>query len=197
MADALRILAAIALTCLGSGSWASTIGPPRPLDEGAPVPQALAPCETTDDQGNCVRILACIGREGRWFQGRSFGRGAGTLAGTISDGAACNGEWVESNRMGVGQADVSCDDGMAVRVFFTYQERFTGTTIGRGLSNRGEMVKAWSGLHVLDYLEEETGKPNALPCGPDDVLIGGPAGQPATLASFAPDALSWMNFLSQ
>lgn len=188
-------LCLMALLACATPGHANTIGPLRPLD--APPPQALPACETTNAQNNCVRLLACIGREGRWFSGRSFGRGAGTLAGTTNDGVACTGDWISRNRLGVGQADVSCDDGMAVRVFFTYQEHYTGTTIGRGLSNTGAFVKAWSGLHVLDYLEEETGKVNTLPCGPDDVLISRAPAQPALRASAASGALSWMNFLSQ
>lgn len=127
-------------------------------------------CPMTDDQSNCVRILACIGDKGLWFNGRALGRGTGTLAGLVNNGAVCEGTWTSRNVLGLGQADVSCDDGMQVTVYYTYQEEYTGTAIGRGRNNRGEWVKAWSGLHVLEYLERETGEV-ALPCGEASIPI--------------------------
>jgi len=76
-------------------------------------------CPRTDDQSNCVRILACIGDKCRWFHRRALG------------------------------PDVTTD---------------------------GIGIKAWSGLNVLDYLEQEADKVNVLPCGtlgnPADVPIG-------------------------
>ncbi len=123
-------------------------------------------CPMTDDQENCVRVIACIGEQGRWFHGRSFGRGEGTLAGVISDGVACSGTWTSQNAFGAGQADVFCDDGMNVSVLYFYQDSYTGTAKGRGMTNRGEIVEAWSGTHVLEYFRD--GDPEAeavLQCG--------------------------------
>jgi hypothetical protein len=77
-------------------------------------------CPMTGDQENCVRILACLGEEGRWFHGRAFGRGEGTLAGVTDDGVACTGQWTSRNIVGLGQADVSCDDGATIRVIYYY-----------------------------------------------------------------------------
>lgn len=130
-------------------------------------------CPTTDDQNNCVRILACIGQQGNWFNGRAYGRGKGALLGVTSDGAQCTGVWTSRNAVGLGQAMVQCDDGMRVTVLYTYQDEYTGTAIGRGVSNRGEIVRAWSGLNVLDYLRDpESASPEvSLPCGPVDIPI--------------------------
>ena len=121
-------------------------------------------CPMTGDSGNCVRILACVGDQGRWFQGRAFGRGQGAVAGVMSDGATCVGTWTSRNWMGAGQADVACDDGMEVTVLYTYQDEYTGTARGGGQANSGEWVQVWSGLNLLDYLHAQTGQVLTLPC---------------------------------
>ena len=137
-----------------------------------PVQAQDALCPLTEDQSNCVRILACIGEEGRWFHGRAFGRGEGTLAGVINDGPQCQGTWTSRNLFGTGQADVTCDDGMEVTVIYFYQDEFTGTAQGQGITNRNEPVQAWSGENVLSYFRD--GKPTAearLRCGEFDIPI--------------------------
>lgn len=129
-------------------------------------------CPLTEDSSSCSRILACIGEDGRWFHGRAFGRGAGTLAGVTDDGVTCSGDWVTQNAFGLGQADVTCSDGMTVTVYYDYQDYYTGTAMGRGLSNRGQMVQSWSGDHVLSYFAD--GKPLStarLRCGSHDIPI--------------------------
>ncbi|MEM8872200.1 MAG: hypothetical protein AAGE38_17495 [Pseudomonadota bacterium] len=128
--------------------------------------QSPGACPTTTDQTNCVRVLACIGDTGRYFEGRSLGRGSGTLAGLINRTVTCIGIWTERNDDGLGQADVTCNDGLEVTVLYTYQEPFTGTAIGSGTANTGERVTAWSGLHVREYFQRESGNRNPrLPCG--------------------------------
>ena len=37
--------------------------------------QSATHCPMTADDANCVRVVACIGDEGVWFNGRAFGRG--------------------------------------------------------------------------------------------------------------------------
>lgn len=133
---------------------------------------ASALCPMTGDQQNCVRVLACIGDKGRWFHGRALGRGSGTLAGVTDDGVSCAGTWTARNVMGLGQADVACDDGMTVRVIYFYQDEWTGTAIGRGISATGEVVKSWSGTHVLDYFRNGAPVGEArLRCGEQDIPI--------------------------
>lgn len=145
---------------------------PPLLVAASPVLASDALCPLTDDGGNCVRILACIGDQGRWFHGRAFGRGEGTLAGVISDGAQCTGDWTSRNAFGAGQADVVCDDGMTVRVIYFYQDPYTGTALGKGISNREDVVQSWSGDHVLEYFKD--GDPTAdavLKCGTFDIPL--------------------------
>ena len=123
-------------------------------------------CPMTDDQDNCVRIIACLGDQGTWFQGRSFGLGSGELVGVFNTGVTCTGHWTNSNSLGVPQADVTCDDGMTVTVYYFHQDAYTGTAKGRGLTSTGEIVEAWSGEHVLDFFRN--GDPTAdaiLQCG--------------------------------
>lgn len=140
-----------------------------------PVAPAVAEgtlCPIADDQENCVRILACLGDEGRWFHGRAFGRGEGTLAGTTDDGVACTGTWTSRNVVGLGQADVTCDDGASIRVIYYYQDEWTGTATGRGLSSTGEAVQSWSGEHVLDYFRDGSPTGEArLRCGEYDIPL--------------------------
>ncbi len=139
-----------------------------------PADDTAKTCEMTDDQKNCVRILACIGDDGTWFNGRAIGRGTGRLVGVTNTGSSCKGVWTSHNFLGLGQADVSCDDGMTTTIFYTYQDEYTGTAIGRGKSNTGKMIKVWSGLNVLDYLRgADTSSPIiTLPCGTQSIPIG-------------------------
>ena len=112
----------------------------------------------TADDANCVRVVACIGDEGVWFNGRAFGRGEGTFSGTTSTGQMCEGTWMSCNAFGLGQADVMCGDGRQGRVFYTYQDEYTGTAVGQGAMHSGEKIKIWSGTNVLEYLRGDTGE---------------------------------------
>ena len=73
----------------------------------------------TADDANCVRVVACIGDEGVWFNGRDFGRGEGTFSGTTSTGLMCEETSMSSNTFGLGQANVKCEDGRK-GLFFLY-----------------------------------------------------------------------------
>ena len=137
---------------------------------GGTAAAQTADCPVAQDATSCARVLACIGEEGIWFDGRAYGRGAGTLAGETNAGAVCTGTWVSRNAMGLGQADVACDDGFAVRVIYFYQDAWTGTALGRGIGSDGRLVRSWSGLHVLDYLGAGARPDGArLPCGAIDI----------------------------
>ena len=132
--------------------------------------QSDTACRLTDDSDNCNRVVACVGDQGRWFNGRAFGRGEGTFAGTINDGVTCDGTWMSRNWLGLGQADVTCSDGMSGRVYYTYQDPYTGTAIGKGRTTDGTVLQMWSGLNVLAYLRGDSGEPVAnLPCPNGDI----------------------------
>ena len=79
--------------------------------------QSATHCPMTTDDSNWVRVVACLGDEGVWFNGRAFGRGEGTFSGTTSTGMMCEGMWMSRNAFGLGQADVMCGDGRNGRVF--------------------------------------------------------------------------------
>ena len=119
-------------------------------------------CPMTDAGGNCVRILACLGEDGRWFHGRAYGRGDGTLSGAANDGVACAGTWVSQNAEGQGQADVTCADGLQVTVLYDYQDVHTGTAVGQGIANTGDLVMVWSGDHVLTFFQNGTVEAEAM-----------------------------------
>ena len=69
----LVLAAALALPGLASAEPSATVlGPPRPAapDE---APAAAAPCDNTMRSDNCSRVLACVGEDGLWFDGRADG----------------------------------------------------------------------------------------------------------------------------
>ena len=103
--------------------------------------QSATHCPRTADDSNCVRVVACIGDEGVWFNGRAFGRGEGTFSGTKSTGLMCEGTWMSRNAFGLGQADVMCEDGRKGRVFYTYQDEYTGTAVGQARCILGKRSK--------------------------------------------------------
>ncbi|PRY78068.1 hypothetical protein CLV80_10430 [Yoonia maritima] len=69
------------------------------------------------------------------------------------------------NAFGLGQADVTCEDGMQGKVFYTYQDPYTGTAVGQGVTSDGRSIRIWSGNNVLAFLRGDTGHRVAmLPC---------------------------------
>ena len=160
-----RLIAPVVFTLIATTQTGAQTTPRleiRPVDP---------PCLTKNGGDNCVRLLACIGRDGRWFRGRALGRGTGRLSGRVNDGVTCEGAWTSRNKMGLGQADVACSDGMRASVFFYYQDEYTGTAKGRGLSNRGDVITSYSGQHVLDYLTPDGKRHAVLPCGRDGIEL--------------------------
>ena len=135
--------------------------------------QSATHCPMTADDSNCVRVVACIGNDGVWFNGHALGRGEETFSGTTSTGLMCEGTWMSRNAFGLGQADVMCDDGSKGRVFYTYQDEYTVTAVGQGAMHSGERIKIWSGTNVLEYLRGDTGERIAyLPCDWGAILMG-------------------------
>ena len=135
--------------------------------------QSATHCPMTANDANCVRVVACIGNEGVWFNGRAFGRGEGTFSGTTSMGLMCEGTWMSRNAFGLGQADVMCEDGRKGRVFYTYQDEYTGPAVGQGAMHSGEKIKICSGTNVLEYLRGDIAERIAyLPCDGGSILMG-------------------------
>ena len=138
------------------------IGPPRPIAPEAP-PEAARPCENTMRGDNCSRILACVGDDGLWIDGRADGWNRGTLEGRMSDGTLCTGSWGYSWHGLRARAELACDDGRTGVVRYTAQDPESGTGIGRGQMSDGAEIRAWTGRRVLEFLTGEDGVPR-LPC---------------------------------
>lgn len=59
-----------------------------------PSIQALPVCESMPyEQKNCVRVRACVGDQGLWFDGQAHGWDAGEVLGVLSNGVPCVGKW--------------------------------------------------------------------------------------------------------
>ena len=79
---------------------------------------------------------------------------------------------MSKNALGLGQADVACDDGMSVSVIYYYQDEYTGTALGRGITNGEDVVQSWSGDHVIQYFRDGSPTKEAvLKCGSHDIPI--------------------------
>ena len=124
----------------------------------------LPPCDMTQDQDNCARALACIGRDGLWFDGQVRGWGSGVMAGQLSNGVVCGGSWAYGGLFNTARAQISCQDGLTASMIFYAQDSLTGTGIARGLDTRGRSVKAWTGENVLQFLTPEGAAGPELPC---------------------------------
>ena len=132
------------------------------------LPAAAAPpvadCDLVEgEMHSCSRVLACIGEDGTWFDGRAVGWDQGLVTGRLDDGRSCGGVWyyTEDDRA---RAELVCEDGAWIGVDYTAQDGATGTGIGTGTTSDGRAVEAWTGENVLDYLSEDRGRP-VLPCG--------------------------------
>lgn len=138
---------------------------------GADRPQKLelGPCENIPgSQDNCVRALACMGRDGVWFDGQALGWDAGDIVGQLSTGEACIGTWRAQAVAGMGLVTMTCEGGLTARLLYHSFDSETGTAEGTGIDSKGRRIRGWSGLAVLDYLEKTTGKVATLPCGGGD-----------------------------
>ena len=133
---------------------------------------ALLPCKLHQGHmDSCARIVACVSPPTMVFVGRGFGWNHGTITGDL-DGVPCTGRWVSRNFLGLGQAEMRCGNGLTGTVLFTYQDSLTGTATGRGMTNRGQMIRVWSGNNIRAFLSRETGRPDArLMCGEREIPI--------------------------
>lgn len=161
------IRAALAATLLLVPDLAAAdavVGAPRPAGPEAGAAPA-EPCENTGRADNCSRVLACVGEDGLWFDGRSDGWGEGTLSGRLSDGTACTGVWGHRGWFGLSlDAELRCEDGRSGRVRYTAQDPETGTGIASGALRDGTRVRAWTGRNVLAFLTPEGERVARLPC---------------------------------
>jgi len=127
-------------------------------------------CENVPfDTANCVRVLACVGDSGLYFDGQAHGWDTGTVSGALSDGTACSGTWDSTGLPGT--SEMTCDDGTQIGVVYTTIDNTTGTVIGGGSDSQGRRIEGWTGTKVLEYLTPDGRVDAELPCGPAPILI--------------------------
>lgn len=162
-----------AALCIFAGQLsAQTLELPPLTPQQTPEERAAPTCENRPySQENCVRVLACIGTGGLWFDGQALGWDQGIVRGATSDGIPCAGHWKSGGFMGTGTSQMMCRDDLSVNVLYYTQDNDTGTVIGRGTDSIGRGIIVWTGENVLKYLTPD-GKPSAeLPCGPTPIPI--------------------------
>ena len=120
---------------------------------------------------NCVRVLACIGEAGLWFDGQATGWNEGSIAGHTSDGSACMGRWTADGPLGFGLGEIACDSGLEAQVLYHTQDDETGTVTGTGKDNLGRAVRAWSGANVLEFLTPSGEVSARLPCSAAEIPL--------------------------
>ncbi|SLN55953.1 hypothetical protein PSJ8397_02956 [Pseudooctadecabacter jejudonensis] len=154
-----RGLLPAAIFLLAPAAAAQTLEVPGRTDS----PPSPSRCENAiGSEDSCVRVLACVGNDGVYFDGEAIGWDTGTLRGFMSDGHDCIGTWSSGGLGGTGFAQLACDDGTTADVIYYSQDPDTGTVIGRGQDSAGRFIKAWSGLNVLAYLTQDSTP--ELPC---------------------------------
>lgn len=130
-------------------------------------PKACLPIPNSPD--SCVRVLACIGDSGLYFNGHALGWDTGPVVGKTSAGEFCEGTW--KSGWITGTAHLTCTDGLTVDVLYYKQDNDTGTVTGSGTDSLGRSVITWTGENVLKFLTEK-GRPGPeLPCGPTPIPI--------------------------
>ena len=141
----------------------------------SPVTPTVETCENVPySKENCVRVLACVGLEGDWFDGRARGWDVDSVAGTLHGPVgrtACDGTWDSRGPGGAGVSSLTCDGGMSLDVVYTSQDQVTGTVIGAGRASDGRDVRVWSGLNVLAFLTPDGRVGAELPCGSEPIPI--------------------------
>lgn len=115
-------------------------------------------------QENCVRVLACIGDQGLYFDGQARGWDTGPVTGAISNGVGCAGRWSANGLGGAGVGEIVCEDGLEIGVIYYTQDNETGTVIGKGSDSIGQPVEIWSGQNVLEFLTPDGAVSPELPC---------------------------------
>ena len=121
---------------------------------------------------SCTPVLACMPGDGVWFVGRAVGWDRGTLSGVTNTGVSCTGEWVVGETIAFGRVRFSCDDGLAGRMIYFYQDNETGTARGTGLVSGFGRIRAWSGHNITRFLDRTTGRVDGdFMCGDAPLLL--------------------------
>ena len=126
----------------------------------------------TNPADNCNKLVACIEATGEYFTGGASNGDEGTIYMESSSGAICQGTWWRT-MFGMGQSDVSCDDGRSGQALFSWFEQDTGTVVGNGKFNNGELIRFWTGTNLNGYFEVHGEKERErMKCSAAVMLLG-------------------------
>ena len=141
---------------------------------------------------SCAPVVACMPGEGVYFVGRAVGWNEGILEGETNTGVTCTGHWAVSETLRFGRARFECDDGLAGRIVYYYQDSVTGTARGGGLITGFGRVQAWAGENIEPFLDRtRTRVDGELMCGETPMLLSD------AQAALSSAQSSWMKRLSQ
>ncbi len=109
-----------------------------------PAPLSLSgPCIGDATGNHCAPFVGCIAGSGITFEGRANGFLGGEIVGTLSNGAACYGDWkVTSPRSG--KALTECEDGTSFHGRYLGKNAEEGYVVGKGVTKSGQTVFAVS-----------------------------------------------------
>ncbi|MCC5991213.1 MAG: hypothetical protein JJT99_01700 [Rhodobacteraceae bacterium] len=135
----------------------------------------LPDCENRpNDSASCSPIVACMPGTGVYLVGRAIGWNEGTLEGVTNTGVTCTGTWHVGQSLALGHAAFSCDDGLAGRLIYYYQDNVTGTARGAGVIRGFGRIRAWSGHNIREFLDKSGARVDGeLMCGETPMLISG------------------------
>ena len=127
-------------------------------------------CQPTGNY--CTPVVGCIAETGEMFWGVTRGREFGPLAAVSSFGASCAGTW-KKVPLALGAAHFTCSDGRSGTSLYTYFEKSTGTAIGNGTFQNGQVIRFWAGWNLEDYFNNVAPKDReAMRCKVEDLLVG-------------------------
>lgn len=139
-----------------------------PAQTGQSPQKELPPCQSSvEKKKNCMRVLACIGEDGVFFDGQVRGDGVGIILGRTNEGVQCSGHWSRvdgTDVRGEGRARLKCEDGSRFHLVYDSRDRREGTQYGVGKDSKGRMIRAWTGTDVLHFLTKDPNQPG-LKCG--------------------------------
>ncbi|MBT8153276.1 hypothetical protein KMP13_05100 [Epibacterium ulvae] len=170
---------ALLLLTVSMGTAARTEASTTSAIQGQTTPSDLQaaqpPCpRSKGEKRACMRVLACIGDKGVFFDGQARGDGVGIILGHTSEGVQCSGHWSDvdgTDIRGEGRARLKCTDGSRFHLVYDGRDTRDGTQIGVGKDSQGRMIRAWTGDDVVHFFEDKDHK-STLKCGDRMVPLG-------------------------
>lgn len=127
-------------------------------------------CSSPSDE--CNRLVACIESTGEYFTGGASNGDEGVIWMKSSSGTECTGNWWRT-MFGMGKSEVTCDDKRSGQALFSWFERDTGTVVGNGKFDSGELIRFWTGQNLNAYFAVHGEKERQrMKCSSADMLLG-------------------------